>query len=470
MPKVDRVRFKQDAVRGKGAKFSGWKDDGETTGWIHPKIGIWERWCHGAVPSVEEKDGKSEMRRRRCNCVGTTKGDIPNASCPMCQLQEFAISKLGEGCDGDEVILEAGSGKDRFVLDLNDLAGKGDYRTNPKVKSEVCFAWIAKPDDDDDGEKKVEIITGPHTLGERILEVIEEQVAARGEMVGDCEVPEGFKLKLKKGKLVLSDGEDEIPWQPYPFKLKYKPDSQPATMYSAMKIDADLCPITPAVADVMLSGEEELDLDMKKLCGAIEADKQLDILKSSWDSRTIPYEEFEDFFRERNPSKKTKKKAKDDDDDDPKSKKAKDDDEPKAKKAKNDDDDEAEEKPAKTHCPECGHKNKAGTKFCSQCGSKLSKPDETEEPEAKKKAKDDDDDELKKTKKAKDDDDEPKAKKKTKDDDEEPKAKKAKDDDDDSPPMKKIKCPECKATVTPMKKSGRCPECGEKLGEEDVPR
>jgi len=461
MSKVNRAKFKQDSIYGKGAKFSGWKDKGETTGWIHPTIGLWERWIHGSVPSVEERDGKTEMRRRRCNCIGRAKEDIPNDGCPMCQLQEFASMKLNEGADGDEVILEAGSNKDRVVLDLNDLAGKGNFRTDPKVKGEVCFAWIAKEkDDDEDAGKKVEIITGPHTLGERILEVIEEQVTARGEMAGDCEVPEGFELKLRKGKLVLSDGDDEIPWQPYPFKLKYKEEAQPASKYSAMKVDSDLCPLTPAIIETMLSDEDDLDVGMEKLCGPTEVDKQLTILESSWDSRTIPYEEFAEFFFEKSGKKRGKAKKTDDDDDEPKAKKKTDDDddepkakkktdddddEPKAKKKKTDDDDDEpkDEKPAKIHCFECGFKNKADTKFCSQCGSKLRKVD--------------------------DDDDEPKAKKKVDDDDDEPKAKKKKADDDDDQKVKKIKCKDCGALVVPMKNSGRCPECGEKLGEDDVP-
>ena len=429
MPKVDRVKFKQDAAsRGRGStKFSDWKSAGETVGFIHPKVGLWERWTHGSLPSVEENDkGETVMRKRRPNCVGQRKEHIPHSGCPTCQLQEFAAAKIAEGFDGDEVILDGGSGKERFVLDLTDLAGAGDFRSNPKVKSEVCFAWMPKDADTSDLKSAVEIITGPHTMGERMLEVIDDQISARGEVLGDCQVPAGFELKMRKGSLVLVSGEESTDWKPYPLKLKFKKDARPESMYSAAKMDADLCPLTPEVMQVMLAEPEDLDLDFEKMCQPTEAVRQLGIIQSAWESKSIPYEEFKAYFEERSGVKVKGKKEKVEQKEES-HKKTTTKQEPRAEVAEGPSN-------APVFCPNCGFKNAPGAKFCQGCGNKLVGAVEPKEESQEEKV-----------------------------------SAKPKESAKPAPVKGQVRCPECGEMVEPMKPSNRCPDCGEKIVDADVP-
>ena len=420
MGKVDRAKFLEDAKSrsfGGRGRYSDWKKVGETDGHIHPVIGIWERWSHGAIPSVEEnKDEKEVVRNRRPNCIGTSMQQIPNNHCPMCVLKEFAIGKKKGGVDPKEIILEAGSGKTHQAYDLGEISGDGNYMTELKAKQEVVFAWIKKDADTSDLKKSIEIISGPQTLGERIIEVVTDEIKNRGEIKGDIEVHAGWKLKMKKGNLVLisDDGETEVDWSPYPLKLKYKEDALPATKYGVSKLDRDLCPITPEKAQVMLATPEELEIDLEKTCMPTPIEKQMEIIKSSWSSNVIPFEEFEEFFetrsgktldKEKKEEKKTESKA---------------------------------EKPTDgtIFCPECGAKNENGAKFCKGCGGKLAGKD-AEKPKEKAEPKE--------------------SKPKTA---EEPAKKSA----------KRWKCGACGEAVEPMKPSNRCPECGEKIDvESDTP-
>jgi len=410
MPKVSRTKFKQDVqsrIQSSSRRWSDWKKQGETIGFIHPVIGLWERWIHGSVPSIEEGDRGAEVRRRRLNCCGTKREEVPNSGCPLCRLRDFAIQKKEEGADGSEIILEAGSGKDRVIFDLNDLAGEGDWRTDIKAKQEIAFLWIdpSKLEGAVEMKNSAEIITGPQTLGERIIDVIDEQVSRRGEIHGNIELPEGFdELKFKKGKLCLETEDETIEWDPYPIKLKYNKEAKPERKYDADKMDRDLCALSPDVAQIMLASEEELDTDFERMCSPTEPEKQLEIIRSVWESRSVTFEEFKDYYTGC-VGKLT---------------------------------DGGNGKPiepdvgASIFCPHCGFKNRQEAKFCQGCGGKVQAEIEKKDAGNKDAGK--------------------------------------KDAGKKDVGKGEIRCSDCGEIVMPMKPSNRCPECGEKIKmENDVP-
>jgi len=420
MGKVDRDKFKSDSGSRfrRGGRFSSWKKEGETVGFIHPMFGLWERWTHGTLPSFEEQDdGTYMVRRRAINCMATSSDKVPSSECPTCLLQEFARQKIAEGFDDDEAILDVGKGKDRIVYTLKDLAGEAGYYTDPTARKQVVFAWIPRDKEYEELRDAVEIITGPQTLGSRIIEVIEDEIKERGEVRGDVEVPAGFELGLRKGSLVLISDDEEIKWSPFGLKLKYRKNETAQNKYGASKMDRDLCEVTPKIAQVMVADEEELGIDLERMCEPTSYDRQMEIIGSSWSSRAVPFEDFEDFARLRGKTAGSSRARK-----------------PKTASSRNRENTGRSAKDSRgVFCPECGEENRAGAKFCQGCGSKLG---------GREKPARDSDDKV-----------------------------------DDGGQKKtggeegKVRCPECNEMVEPMRPSGRCPECGVKLGglDDDVP-
>lgn len=419
MPKTDRAKFKEESRKrakgGKRGRFSDWKKEGETVGFVHPGIGMWERWVHGSLPSVEEKDdGEIQVRWRRPNCIGQGIEEVPNGSCPTCLLQDFSARKKDGGFDGTEVVLEAGTGKDRIIYDLDDLAGDGGYRSDPKAKKEVVLPWIPKDADTSELDKAVEIVTGPQTLGDRIIEVVDDQMKARGEVQGDIEVPEDFELRIRKGSLALVAEDEATEWSPYPLRLKYKEEARPESKYSASKYDRDICPLTEEIAQIMIAEPDELGVDFERMCAPTDFDRQMEIIESSWECRSIPFEEFKAFVEESSGKKGRRTEKKDERKDTKK--------EPAKKEPQS-------ESGGFVFCPECGFKNGPDAKFCQGCGQKLDGPSIESKSE-----------------KSEDKTDKPKSDKKG-----------------------QIRCKDCGDVVNPMKPSNRCPECGEKFPEGDIP-
>ena len=413
MGKVDREKFKSDARRGRrrGGKFSSWRDAGETVGFIHPRLGLWERYSHGTLPSFEEQDdGTFMVRRRSIICHGQSPGDVPNSGCPTCLLQEFAQQKIAEGADEQEAILDVGKGRDRIAYTLADLAGDAGYRNDPAARKQVVFAWIPRDAEFDDLKDAVEIITGPQSLGSRIIEVIEDEIKERGEVAGDIEVPEGFELRLRKGSLVLeSDDGEEVKWAPFGFKLKYKKNETAQNKYGAFKMDRDLCAVTPEIAQVMLADSEDLEIDLEAMCSPTTVERQMEIIKSSWASRAIPFDEFEEFVEAGGNGGKARRN---------------DSGGKKPRTAGKSGSTRAKPEGNKAFCPECGTENRKGAKFCSGCGSKLGGGSGAAEEESK--------------------------------------------PEKSAGGGKTVLCPECGEQVVPMRPSGRCPECGVKLKQNDV--
>ena len=353
MGRVNRAKFKQDAQRGQfsNAKTSylNLKRDKVVKGFIHPIINIYERFSHGMIPTYEQtkKDGENKwvLRKRRWNCLGEMREEVPNDFCPICLLQEFAKDKIENGADENEVLLEGGEGNDRSVLTLKNISGNGGYMGNPRAKQEVVFIWI--PEDaeyKDKPRESVMMASGPQSLGQAIIEVIESEVEERGAIKGDPCVPDDYELKLKKGKLNLVNGDEAIDFKPFPFKLKYDKDATFALMYKAEKLDRDLVEITDDIKQLMLTTSKELEIDLDKTCQPTETSTMLNGLRSTWISRAIPFEEFEEYFESQTDGKAPKQKS-----------------EPSKPKKQ----DKAE--PA---CNECGESIDPQAKFCARCGAK----------------------------------------------------------------------------------------------------
>lgn len=433
---TSRTKFRDDARRGqfRGGKFSDWKDDGVTKGHIHPLAGLYERFNHGPIPSLEERDGKEEWKKRRYNCVGEVREEVPNPECPVCVLEEFAIEKLAQKADDREVILEGGSGKDHFALDLDDLSGqtKAKYRTRIRAKQEVALIWMPKKLHGKWKEMKeaIEIITGPQTLGERIMDVIDSEVENRGSLKGDPTLPamDGYELRMRKGKMVISDGNDEeTDFNPFPFKLKFDENKDPKLMYDAEKMDRDLCEVDDEVMQVMLADpKDELGVDLDRICGPGDPEAMMRSIKGSWVSRAIPFEEFEEFF-EKKAGKKPKSSGRERERDSGRESRGRD--------RQGDDD-----APAGRFCSVCGGKVDVGAKFCARCGEpqKSSEAaDVTIDADASGLVKD----------------------KKDKPKDEKPKEEKGEERKiGDKGPT--LECERCGEKVELMMPSFRCPECG----------
>ncbi|KXH70613.1 MAG: hypothetical protein AM326_12320 [Candidatus Thorarchaeota archaeon SMTZ-45] len=363
MGKINRAKFKSDRERTRftgRAKFLGLKKLGEVKGYLHPRIDLWERFTHGGLPTVEYDKSKDRHvpRTRRWNCLGTISEEVPNDKCPVCLLQEFSKLKIEQGTDKKEIILDGGE-KARFSL--YDLAGEGGYWTDPKAKQETVFVWI--PSDakiEAEFKDAIRPESGPQALGAAIIDVIDEEKKERGNIAGDPCIPGSqFELKLRKGKMVLIDGsegkaDDVHDFNPYPFKLKYDEKALPQDMYKAYKLDRDLAPLTDDIVQLMLASKEEIGIDMEKLTKPTDASRMMDGLRTTWISRSVPFEEFEEFVTKKRGSKPI----------------------PQEKPSEGaEESSDLEER----YCPGCETITIGRGKFCPRCGTLLKKKEKEEE-------------------------------------------------------------------------------------------
>lgn len=433
MPRVNKAKFREDNKGGSGkrGKFSGWKEKGEAVGYIHPVLGLWFRMAHGGVPSnYTDKEGKVKPQIRRPVCFATNKKEVPHKLCVVCQLGEWAKEKIKGGASPDEVLMQTGRGRDASVVTLADAANEGTWNTNLKAKPEVVFAWVPKGAA---GADDVEIMQGPQTLGERIVDVIEEQQKDYGEVKGDVEVPPGWELKLKKGKLTLvTDQGEDVEWSPYPFRFQFRDDRDAKDKYAASKLDPNLVPIDEAVMDIFLEPDpkEAFGIDLERMCSGTEPVTVLEYMESSWDSK-FPFDEFREWYVARSGEKLPASKS---------TKKGSSSDEPPAGEPPADKGKAADES---VFCGQCGAKNDPGQKFCGKCGNKLGaggKPESESKPKAA--------------------------------------SKKAEPEKQAEPERKagQVMCPSCKKMVNPLPGLNRCEDCGDKLGpstgapaDDDVP-
>jgi len=366
MGKVSRAKFKSDRERTRyagSAKFLGLKKLGEAKGYLHPRIDLYERFIHGSIPTSEYDRTKEQhyTRNRRWNCLGTFSEEVPNDKCPTCLLQEFFVFKVGEGANKEEIIFDGGE-KDR--LSIGDLTGDAGYWTDPKAKQEVVFIWIPS-DAKIEGEIKnaVRPESGPPTLGAGIIDVIDEQVKERGAIAGDpCISDPKFELRLRKGKMVLIDGDEVHDFNPYPFKLKYNEKAKPQDKYKVFKLDRDLAPLTDDIVQIMLASKDEIGIDMEKLTKPTDAARMMEGLKTTWVSRSVPFEEFEEFVSKKRGSKPIPQEK------------------PKEEKA-----DKPDAGSGESHCPGCESTVIGSGKFCPRCGTPVvAKKKEEEKPKPEK--------------------------------------------------------------------------------------
>lgn len=292
MGKLNTDTFMDSASSNFGGSFSKWKEKGSTIGWIHPKLGIYERLIHGMVPVQQETDdGDVKMKNRRFICAGD--------HCPMDELGRFAEKCINQGeVDEDDLVLRGG----KIRLTFSDLAGKSGWKSEsyPIPQKEYVFAWIPRDDRDDDSP--VEIITATVGLGSALVRAIRSVKEDRGEKKGD---------PLKN---------------PYAFKLVYSVNESPAKKYDVRTVDSDIAEIDDEVTEIMRSSGEDLGIDLDGLCEPISNKEMMGLLETCWVNKEVPFEEFEEFFgneddedvkskRKKNKKEKSKKKSRDDEND-----------------------------------------------------------------------------------------------------------------------------------------------------------
>jgi hypothetical protein len=263
MARVSTKKFLADAGRRSGRKFSNWRDDGETTGWIHPRIGIHERDRHGAIPSEEtNRDGETEIRKRFYNCAG--------GGCPLDGLGDFAGQAIDGGADPDEVLLQGGD----IRLTLNQVAGREEgkhaWRTRVYARREYLIPWIPAEGRADDNP--VEIITAGDALHYAISRVIERRIKEKGDERGDPMVT------------------------PYAMTLTYKEKEAPMRKYDAFHVDDETAPIDEDVKEIMDAEDEDFGINMDNLTAPGDPDQMMDSIASCWVSRVVSFDEFAEFM------------------------------------------------------------------------------------------------------------------------------------------------------------------------------
>lgn len=283
-----------------GKRFLDWRKDGETIGWVHPKLGIHYRYSHGMIP-IPNSNGQEKFKfSPTIVCLGKEKEDVPRIDCPFCSLGIWAKDATTRH-QAESVILESGEGENFRSYNLGDLAGGKNVPYQKKIyaKFEGLIPWIKNGTEVTDIKEAVEVFKAPSSLVEKLIDTIDEQISMRGSPQGEPVVPEGFQLRMKKGKLLLVSESTELEWNPYPFKLRYLKKEIPQNQYKVTKLDLDIFPLTPEIMQIMMTEEEELNLDFSGKEQSLDAQTQLSIIKSVWTSRTIPFEMFLDFFQKR---------------------------------------------------------------------------------------------------------------------------------------------------------------------------
>lgn len=260
--KVGFDEFMKPIGSGSG-KWSDWKKVGVTTGWIHPKIGIYSRVIHGVIPTVEEDAaGNQTVRKRRFNCAGGTSG-----GCPLCILEEFAASKIADGMEKDTTVL--GRGENRVTL--ADLAGQSTFMRDTRAKEDHLFAWIPKTGRT--AERQVEIITAGVGLHKAIQGVVSSMMQDHGSEKGNP-LKHPYAMKLTYNEREPNNS------------LKYK------AFYNDSAIDDE-------VREIMTADAADLDIDLDKLCAPSSPDEILSGISGAWTSDQVSFEEFETYYHRR---------------------------------------------------------------------------------------------------------------------------------------------------------------------------
>jgi len=303
-----------------GGKFSRWKRDGRTVGYIHKRIGIEERKIHGTIPSIEMEDGKEQIKNRRYNCV--------EDNCPICSLEKFADKMIEDKTvDAEELLLDGGDRDSRFTFE--EAAGRSkNWRKKIYARSEFLFVWIPTENRSDDNP--AEIVTATQGLAMAIKRMIGSAIDDYGEVKGD-------PLKT-----------------PYPIKLTFDDrESNPSHKYRAERFDSKLAPFDEDIEEIMTADEDDLGLNLKSLTQPGDPFKMLDSIESTWACREISFEEFKEFAGYGDKKRGSKR-----------------DDERRSRSRGRDE--EPEEKGEDLQiCPECKTEVEAGRKFCPECGEKL---------------------------------------------------------------------------------------------------
>lgn len=309
MAKLNQNKFRDEAKNRKsfGKSITNWRKAGETIGWIHPKLGIHYRYTHGMISIPDASGGKRFKYTQPIVCLGKESDDVPRIDCPFCSLGIWA-REISAKTQQDSVILESGEGSDFRSYTLTDLIGgkNVEFRKRLTSKFDGLIPWIKKDTVADDLKNALEIHQATSNLVEKIIDTIDEQVSMRGSPLGEPTVPDGFVLRMKKGKLFLfSESNNELEWNPYPFKLRYNKGEIPANQYKVTKLDTDIFPVTPEIIQIMIAEADELDINFEEKETPTDPKTQLGYIKSIWVSRTVPFEMFLDFYQSRSGQKFT---------------------------------------------------------------------------------------------------------------------------------------------------------------------
>ena len=254
----DFLKTMRENKKGTGGNFFSLKKKVKSIGWIHPELGILSRKQHSMIPAVSEYNGKEEIKNRRFNCSG--KG------CILCSLMDFATKKIEdkEIDDVDEFVLDLG--KETARVTWANLTGAGGWQTKMDVKPGYVFGWV--PLEDRNEKAPIEIVTCPRTLGDAIGTVIEEEQEELGDEEGDPIVT------------------------PYPFRLKYDKDKDPALMYTAKRASEKVAKLTEEIEEILNSSLEDYGVDLEAVVKTPKQSEVLKAIQSGWASDEVSFAEF----------------------------------------------------------------------------------------------------------------------------------------------------------------------------------
>lgn len=416
--------FFNDVDPKKKSDIIDWKQKGRLQVFLHPNSGIRKRHTHWFPTLVEEEqsEGKKGKKGKKKYIIKNVLVVCPNTksnsdACPICNLRKLLRDR--DDIDNDEVILEFDKGDETEVYLKGDILGEDgyDWRKNLMYRKEYLFGVI-----DVDDPTSIKTLIAPQSLGKEIKRVIQSEMEDEGEEAGDP-----FK-------------------NPYPFKLSYDPDEQPARMYSASKGKAKL---TEEIQELLESDGIDLDslsepTDPKEILKLIKSclvcdEISIDDLKGSFDT--------DDEDEEEKPAKtksKANKKQKVEDDEEEDFEDSDEDEETDDEDFEDDEDAEAEED-AEEEEEEFDNED-----------------DEEEDIKSKKSAKNKSNDKRRKKVEDDEEDEEPKKKNKKK---ENKKSKKVKEDEDEDEEEEYDTCPACGKKIKPD--ATECPHCGAEFDEDE---
>ena len=274
--KAKQESAKRGGGGGGGGLFLNWKKNGHVVGYIH-EFGVDMRDIHASsLPTKIEKDGKTKTVNRRYLSSG------PDTD-PVCLLTKFAQMKMEEGLDSDLRVLEGKTKSGNWDLEdlsqvLQDDKETRDFKKDLAVKGEYVIPFVL-PSSIRDSENPAHILTETATTGEKILDVVKEQMA--------------------KGNDFRKD--------PWPLLLTYDADAQPADKYKAYRADEydgdedywnDELKLDKKTRKVLSRSLEELGIKIDPHLDPLPPGDIMAQLETAWVCDEIEFDEFKEYVNE----------------------------------------------------------------------------------------------------------------------------------------------------------------------------